>query len=103
MSKILVKYSDNYADEFNVKGFAIMSEKDFKKGMELAKKGFEEDKDFMTFVFGSNEYIEYEDFEEFENAFCCEKISENELITLEKYFGVKYGLFPNWIFEEEEW
>lgn len=99
MSKILVKYSDDYADEFEIKGFAIMTEEEFKKGIDFAKEEFEE-VGSLNFVFGSNEYIDYEDFEKFKNCFNCEKISEDNFTVLKQFFGIQYGIFPCWIFEE---
>lgn len=103
--KLLVKYSDNYADEFDIEGFAILEENqwyDIQKTVRTKVKFPNE------YCFGSNENIEYESAEDFLQTFTVINITDTlaELISmafqLRPYDGImSFGKFPNQLFEPD--
>jgi hypothetical protein len=69
MSHILVKYHDNWADEMNLTGFAVMTVKDWKAIQEEVKTFFQKKKCGWTFGVGTNEDIEYENYADWRQTF----------------------------------
>lgn len=86
MSKILVKFNDNYADEFDVDGFMVISKNQFDKDVELVKKWFADYGD-AEFYFGTNEALSYDDFDDWFNSFSVTEITDDEAQVLTKLFG----------------
>lgn len=95
---VLLTFSENYADEFNIYGFVAISDDEWKEYKTKVKKyigdnGFE-------FGFGTNESIEFSDAEHYLDCFEVKKVSDEEFKTLVKLFGasrskrVEYGLVP---------
>ncbi len=93
MEYLLVKFNDNYCDEFDVDGFNIMSEQEFKDYLEEWKKEIEKN-GFDEFYFGTNECLTYEGVDEFEKRFTTEPLTEEEALVLKKFFKSSYGVFP---------
>ncbi len=93
----LVKYNGNWADEMDVGGFRIMSDKDFKVWEKDWKKTFKEDGEF-TFHVGTNEEIPYEDYESLMADFDIQNISKEEYDVISRLFtdadSYGYGFFP---------
>ena len=56
MRHILVKYCSNWADEFDIQGFAIMNEEEYIQWIEDFRKAEKTD---YVWYFGTNEYICY--------------------------------------------
>lgn len=78
MSRYLLTYSDNWADEMDIDGHIVLTEKEyweFEKALERCK-GF-------WFMVGSNQDIEYEDGEA-DGVVDVQKITEKEYKVLEK-------------------
>lgn len=87
MSKLLlVTFDDNYADEFNIYGFKVMYERDFLKMMDRTRDIIEGNSS-TEYYFGTNEYVQYSSFEEYENALTIKEITQDEADTLLKLFG----------------
>lgn len=93
----LIKYSGNWADEMDVDGFRIISDKQFKEWEKGWKKTFKEDGEF-TFGIGTNENIPYEDYESFMAEFEVTDITNEEYGAISNLFPTAesygYGFFP---------
>jgi hypothetical protein len=103
MKQFLVKYDNNYADEFDLEGFYVMegeSKKDIQKQLlctEYDEEGEKTGEEFTNFpferYFGSNECIEYEDKKDYLSCFTIEEITLEESNVLNKLFGGGFGDF----------
>lgn len=100
MKYYLLNFTDNYADEFDVYGFKVLTEEEYKKGkidseeafrlrMEDTRANHRGDKS-VQISFGTNEWVEYYRFEDYLKSFKVTEISEDEYNVLAKLFG-KYG------------
>lgn len=84
---LLVKFEKNWADEFDCRGFAIMSQRDFDEMMANMPLQHE-------VYFGTNEY--WTEGEITADAFTATEISIEEADTIEKLFGKNaFGIWPN--------
>lgn len=94
--KLLVKYDSNWADEMDINGFKVLTDKQWEKYQRDFKKHFKEE--CYTYYVGTNEEIEYSDFEEFRNNFNVSEITDEEAAVLKKLFANLstngYGFFP---------
>lgn len=95
----LIKFKDNWADEMDIEGGQIMTEKEFHDYFNAVKKAFNEC-NYINFCIGSNEFIEYESYEDFFKSIQIIKISKDEYKVLQKFNLCNYGIFPNWIFDD---
>lgn len=88
MSKLLISYSDNWADEMDIDGFVIKEEKEWKE-IEKSLKAFKK----SIFVgFGTNEDNEYRNGKNFLETIEVEKITDEEYKILKKFFpSERYG------------
>lgn len=95
---ILVKFNDNYADEFDVDGFRLYTKENWIKIEALISAHFKENGEW-EFYFGTNEGIEYYDLETLVSTLVISEVSEEEVKTLIKLFprceSYGYGIFPN--------
>ena len=102
MSKVLVKWSDNWADEMDLEGFAVMESQEWKD----IKKKFEKHDHGFDISVGTNEDIDYSDGKDFLRHIETKNISDDEAKMLKKLFGEgNFGMFPvSWALEtiEEE-
>jgi len=83
MSKVLVIFKGNWADEMDVEGFDIISKAawDFKK-LEV------EHTDFPQMIgVGTNEELDYESAKQYLSEFQVHEISDSDEATIRKYFG----------------
>jgi hypothetical protein len=86
MSKLLVKFDRDWADEFSVYGFAILNEKQYEQLIEWAKEA--------TYNFGSNEGWDEEDISD---GFSFEAVSDEEIRVLNKLFNpISCNGYPSW-------
>lgn len=67
----LVKYSANWADEMDLEGLAVFTQKEFYDFSDTAMKIAEliENREYYTYWFGTNEGIEYGDIHHFLDSF----------------------------------
>jgi hypothetical protein len=127
MSKVLIIFEDNWADEMDIKGSRIMSRKDWEQYISIAEqcfndlekynakgdedgnpieysiektKSYWDNNNSISFWIGSNEEIEYENFEEFRRCFKVYDLAEVEADILTKFSFDDFGFFPDWIFDE---
>lgn len=108
ISYYLLSYVDNWADEFDVEGFIILTEeqvKTWKKALEMAGEYMSRGHTY-EFYFGTNEWIDYSNIEDFRVCFKLSKISDNEVAFIRnRLLGryASYGIIPtiedikNWI------
>jgi hypothetical protein len=80
---LLVTASANYADEFDLSEWRTMTAVDFKEIV----KGLKAHKDEISWYFGSNEELTFEDGKDLLSCFSFRKISEVEFNTLDNLFG----------------
>jgi hypothetical protein len=87
----LIKYQDNYDDEFDIEGGFVVEEKEsFLKNL---RRTFEEDGTF-SFNFGSNESIDYNSYEDIISKFTITSITKEQEKVLRKLDLLSYGTFP---------
>ena len=92
----LVKFEDNYADEFDVYGFRIMNEKELMKFTNDIRKL----KKFpLEIYFGTNEALIFESQKDCMAGFKMLPITKDEMSSLKKLFPNAekwgYGFFPS--------
>jgi hypothetical protein len=86
MAKVLVKFYADYADEFDVKGFFITTQKKWDKHLEEVNTFFKDRTEPVEVYFGTNECIEYDSFEEYKECFTVTPITKEENEVLNKFF-----------------
>jgi hypothetical protein len=85
---VLLKYEDDYADEFDVYGFMLMTDEEWNK----FEKVIDCMEDFpQEFYFGTNEQIIYENKENVKRAFKPIRISLEDAKVIKKLFGNQYN------------
>ena len=89
MAYYLLKYEDNWADEMDVEGHVILTEKEYQAFQESL-----EDKDYFTFSVGSNEEIEYETIDDLKNRIDVDEISQEEYEVFKKFGLLSAGFAP---------
>ena len=100
---LFVQFSDNWADEIDVEGGILMTQDEYDKYITAAKRAFTVDIDergSIDFVIGSNEWIEYQDFRDFERTLKVTKVTKEEAKILKKFHLDDYGHFPEYCFDE---
>lgn len=92
---LLVKFEKDYSDEFNVYGFAIYDSRSlWEDHLNKVNDIFLRDEEAPEVYFGTNEFIEYNDFSEYESSFKIQEIDEETAKKLKDLFGVgHYGHF----------
>ena len=118
MSKVLVIYKDNWADEFDIEGFRMMQVEDWEdmksaareifvrvekrnteKRKEYNRKKLEKpdeyhyfDEEEEEFYFGTNEAIHYSSYKDWLDAYIVKEITDEKAKELEELFDTGYGL-----------
>jgi hypothetical protein len=87
---VLLDFSADYADEFDVEGFSIMTDAEWN----IFQKKFQQHQGQYSFGFGSNEDIEFENGQEVLDSIGVKNITKEEYDTINKFFGTSYGKFP---------
>lgn len=90
---VLVKFSDNWADEFDVNGFFVSPLKDWEKTIQTMKSEFEKNGS-KEYSFGTNESLEYESYDDYAQCITVVELTETEYLTLKKFFPYSFGVFP---------
>ena len=92
MSKYyLMNFESDYADEFNVEGFSLITLDQYKMYQFLVNN---QDKYTESFDigFGSNQELYFENLSEFLDCIAVAEISTNDYRSINAYFGNNYGL-----------
>lgn len=87
---LLLKFNDNWADEFDVEGFIALPKKEWQEYKTKLKTLFDSYKRNIFFGFGTNQDIEYANTEEFFKHFKEIPISEEQYSFLLMNFNKKY-------------
>ena len=85
MKYLLIKYSVNIADEFDLSGFAVCSEDCWDNVKKDTESQFTKESP-ISLPFGNYEAI-FADYEEWEDCFTVEELQLDESITLIRLFG----------------
>lgn len=74
---LLVKFQRDYADEFDVCGFAVFYDQErWKEHLNDVKELFEQDDSPKEVYFGTNEFVQYDDYLEYESSFQTQEIDK---------------------------
>jgi len=91
MSKFfLAKFDKDWADEFSVEGFAVLTESEMNLIESVRDCSVE-----VSFDFGTNEGWEDEPISEFVAALDIQELSEDQYVCLVGIFGKGFGVFPD--------
>lgn len=82
MNKVLVKYSEDYADEFQVSGFCVMTREKWENYVKRANEAVWPQCQY----FGTNEGVQWDSAEDHLDAFNVVDITDGEAAFLEKNF-----------------
>jgi len=85
--KILVSWDTNWADEMDISGWSIMTEKEATEFKEKLKNI----KSWFTICVGTNEDIEYASGKDLLDELEFKKITEEEEKIIKKFFGDSFG------------
>jgi hypothetical protein len=104
---VLVKFDNNWADEFDIKGFVALSKEKWDEYKRKIKETFGENE--FNWYFGTNEDLIFEEGAvSYLKSFSESKISKSEFDFLKKKFAhakdsmVKYGTIPFYSDEDLE-
>jgi hypothetical protein len=93
---LLVELSMDWADEFTVNGFRVMTESQWEDHKRLVRKKKEDS--HIEVYFGTNEALEWEGAEEYIDSFSITEITDEEADVLKRFFGqgdvIEGGTFP---------
>lgn len=96
MKNYMVLFQGNYADEFDLSGFAIMSEAAIEQLKQDAAEHFEK-YDYYNEYFGSNQCLTWESAHQLLSDFVFIEINEDDIGTLRRLFNDQLrfpGYFP---------
>ncbi len=80
---VLVKYDDNWADEFDVEGYRVFTRSEFEHFVDMVSN---HSFDGVRHGFGTNEEIEYFDVESYLNTLTATAISAADFDTFVRLF-----------------
>ena len=81
-SMIMLVYNDDYADEFTVAGFAFLRLDDW----EYIKREADATEFPREIYFGTNEFMEYDNAQEFIRAFKIKMVSVEDITEMKRMF-----------------
>ena len=91
---LLVKFSGNWADEMDIDGFWIATQEQWEKYQRQWHEWFSNGDSFEWYI-GTNESIEFEDYDDFMSYFDAEEISMNDATILQRHFRIQFGFVPD--------
>lgn len=90
----LVTMHMNWADEFDIHGFRIMEEAQYKKWIDNSNKAFKENnKDYLEVHWNGGRSFEFDSFDEYIQNFKITPIQTEISKHIEKYIGDSFGEF----------
>lgn len=92
MNRYLLTYSDNWADEMDIDGHVVLTEREYRE----FKKSLEQC-DGFCFCIGTNEDIDYDDGSDAEDVISVQKITEEEYKVLENLGLLSAGFAEDFI------
>jgi len=91
--KLLIKFSDNYADEFDVDGFRVMTSEEWEEYQAFVK-GIAWP---QAFYFGTNEGIEYDTADDLLRNYTVEEISDEQAEFLQANLIPNSWAYGTWL------
>lgn len=88
----LVKFKKDYADEFNVCGISLYTEEDLDKTLTYLKDNFDKLND-KEYYFGTNECLEFSNYDEITQSIVISDISEETYKELKNILSDDFGTF----------
>lgn len=98
MSKVIITWDSNWADEMDISGFSIVSDQEAKD----LKKKLNERKTSFTICVGTNEDIDYDNGSDLLSELSFKKISDEDAKIIRKYVGDEFG-FTEFLSQVEYW
>ena len=98
--KWLVKFADNWADEFDIEGFMVLSNEEFMQWARLVEEVSKKIDSGCSFAwyFGSEDYICYKEGQKLKASFNCDVITDSQASVINNLlingYG-NYGFFPS--------
>lgn len=86
MSKILIKFQADYADEFDVYGFTIQDQSWWDKHLQEVAGRLDEEGTIERY-FGTNECVEFHSLEQYTASFTVTPITDDEFQVFKKLFN----------------
>lgn len=90
MSKLLVKFSANWADEMDIDGFKVTTRDKWNRHIGVAARFFKSHPNGIELSCGSNEEVTFQDLKEYRAAFHTKVITEEEAVTMKRLFPVAF-------------
>lgn len=98
MSKVFVRFQDNYADEFDLSGWHILEESHWNSVVQAINR---HEKWPVEYYFGTNEAMEWSSSKDMLRSYTVKPIDEDDVQVLARLFGAPGdGEFP---FPWENW
>lgn len=91
MKYYLLKASIDCCDEFDCEMFSILNQDEIDKLMSLVKKYFEKSKDYVLTFVGTNEQLQFDNFQEWRKKITLNEICENTYNILHNLFPKSFG------------
>jgi hypothetical protein len=88
---IAIKFEDDWADEFYAEGIQIMELEQWENHKREAREKF--GKKPRVKYFGTNEFFEFHDVDDYLSKFTELDLSQEEILTLKKAIGSDFGIF----------
>src|ERR1700744_6539680 len=98
---VLVKYNDNWADEFGVQGYRLFTKEGWEKIDRVITENFTIRNSF-EFYFGTNESIDYDSEKDLRGALTIEYLTDAEVETTFLYLPKEMGIFPYFEYMTED-
>jgi hypothetical protein len=83
---VLVKLESNYADEFDVEAFVVVSTEYFENAKARIRALDSESKSGLYMNFGTNEALEWGDFDDFEDSLEITPLNSEQVACFEQLF-----------------
>jgi hypothetical protein len=96
---VLVKTSFDYGDEFDCKEFNVFSDEDYEQWIADWERKLTECNEVLVW-FGTNEHINIDSFEQFEQSIEVIEILEADKKVFDKYFDGAWGTGDIFSFDE---
>lgn len=97
MSKVLVSWNPDWADECNFPGYKVMDKEKWESFVDSVKLS-----DGVTWCFGTNEETEYDSAKDFLREFTVVEISDEQYKVLKDLDMLSFGSDLPEVYDEEE-
>jgi hypothetical protein len=89
MTDVLIKYDGCWADEIDLQGFLVMTREEWKTHLSLVKRRYGDSE--FTISIGTNEEVNFNDFDDYKESFEIKKITDEESAVLRKFFKATHS------------